>query len=240
MFIIMIEKHKLPPRLQAIADWVREGSDLADVGTDHALLPLDLLRRGRIASAIATDINEEPLRRAQANARDREEERIRFFLCDGLASVAPGEADCVVIAGLGGENIADILRRAPWVREGVQLLLQPMSRAEVLHRELQEMGLTVLRERLVEDTGRVYPIMEAAGGDGGPWSNAEYYTGPWEMLCEDPLFPRYLEEQYRRLSQAVKGMEKSGREADRERAETLREALRGMEEMRGKLSGNRI
>ena len=236
----MMEEKKLPPRLQAIADWVRDGAILADVGTDHALLPLDLLRRGRIRAAIATDINEEPLRRAQANAKAREEDRIRFFLCDGLAAVEPGEADCVVIAGLGGENIADILRRADWLREGVQLLLQPMSRAEVLHRELRNMGFRVLRERLAEDTGRVYPIMEAAGGSDEDWSDAEYFTGPYALLRNDPLFPRYLEEQYRRLTAAVKGMEKSGREADRQRAASLSAAVSGMEKMRGMLYDNGI
>lgn len=235
-----MEEKKLPPRLNTIAAWVRDGAALADVGTDHALLPLDLLKRGKIRSAIATDINEEPLRRARANAAAWEEERIRFCLCDGLADVAAGEADCVVIAGLGGENIADILRRALWVRDGVQLLLQPMSRAEVLHRELIEMGFSVHRERLVEDAGRVYPILEAFGGSAEGWSDAEYFTGPYELLSADPLFPRYLEEQYRRLSQAVKGMEKSGREADRQRAKSLRGALIGMEEMRGKLNGNGI
>lgn len=227
-----MRERELPPRLRAIAAWVKTGARLADVGTDHALLPLSLLRRGGIRAAIATDIHEGPLQRARANAAAQEAEGIRFLLCDGLAGVEPGEVDCVVIAGLGGENIADILRRAGWVREGVQLLLQPMSRAEVLHRALFDMGLRVLRERLVEDAGRVYPIIEAAGGQTEPWNGCEYYTGPFEMLKDDPLFPRYLDEQLRRLRGAVAGLEQSGREEDQSRLPALREALDGMEEMR--------
>ena len=218
----------MPPRLDAIAAWVPDGAKLADVGTDHALLPLWLLKKEKIRSAVATDINELPLRRAQANAEKAEEDRIRFVLCDGLAGVDPQEADTVVIAGLGGENIADILRRSPWsCRDGITLILQPMSRTEILCRSFFELGLKLEREQLVEDTGRVYPIFQLSRGEMQPWKSGEYYTGLFSMLEGSPLLQRFLSEQQRRLKSAVDGLTQSGRDPDRLNA--LREALTDIE-----------
>ena len=105
------ENRSLPPRLAAIAELVPVGRALADVGTDHALLPLWLLRRGRIPSAIATDIHKAPLERTRASLGDVS--GLRLILCDGLDGVEAGEVATVVIAGLGGDNMADILSRAP-------------------------------------------------------------------------------------------------------------------------------
>ncbi len=211
-----MEEKRLPPRLAAIAQWVPAGAKLADVGTDHALLPLWLLKKERISAAIATDINALPLSRAQANARSAGEERIRFVLCDGLAAVEPSEVDTVVIAGLGGENIADILRRSPWAcQEGVTLILQPMSRTEMLSRAFFELGLALEKETLVEDAGRVYPIFLLRCGSMAPWQEGEYYTGPFSMLSHSPYRSRFLAEQQRRLAAAVDGMTRSGREDPR-------------------------
>ena len=202
--------------MEAIAAWVPEGAKLADVGTDHALLPLWLLKKEKITSAVATDINELPLKRAQANAEKADEERIRFILCDGLSGVEAHEVDTVVIAGLGGENIADILRRSPWsFGEGVTLILQPMSRTEILCRSFFELGLRLRREQLVEDSGRVYPVFELTGGEMAPWKNGEYYTGPFTMLENSPLLYRFLSEQQRRLRSAVDGLSLSGRDNER-------------------------
>lgn len=223
-----MEDKKLPPRLAAIAEWVPEGAKLADVGTDHALLPLYLLKKEKIVSAVATDINALPLQRAQANARAAEEERIRFVLCDGLAGVKSKEADTVVIAGLGGENIADILRRSPWACESPRtLILQPMSRTEILCRSFFELGLTLQNECLVEDAGRIYPIFLLSGGTMEPWKSGEYYTGPFALLRGSPLLSRFLAEQQRRLSSAVRGLETSGR--DEERRMTLSAVLSDIE-----------
>lgn len=211
-----MEEKKLPPRLAAIADWVPSNARLADVGTDHALLPLWLLKKGCIHSAVATDIHALPLKRAQANAQAAGEVRIRFVLCDGLAGVAPSETDTVVIAGLGGENIADILRRSLWAcGEGKTLILQPMTRTEILCRAFFELGLQLKREQLVEDAGRIYPIFELCSGSMDCWREGEYYTGPFSMLDGSPLLPRFLSEQQRRLHSTVEGLRISGRDHDR-------------------------
>lgn len=232
LYIMMKENKKLPPRLAAIAKLVPAGGALADVGTDHALLPLWLLRRGIIPSAVATDIHEGPLERTRKSLGVVP--GLKLILCDGLDGVLPAEAKTVVIAGLGGENMADIISRAPWCLEGRTLLLQPMSKAEVLRRALHEMGYSILTEQLVEDNRHIYPILTVSGGREAPYSEAEYYTGRFSFLGEDPLYPEHLERQIRRITASVSGLESSGRE---EESRGLRDVLAEMEIMRRKIHG---
>ena len=119
---------ELTPRLRAIAQQVPQGSVLADVGTDHALLPAWLLLEGRIPSAIASDLREGPLARAKETVEQHGvADRVSLRLCDGLSGIQAGEADVVAIAGMGGETIAAILEQAPWTKENTLLLLQPMT-----------------------------------------------------------------------------------------------------------------
>ena len=163
----------LTPRLRLLADWVPPGARLADIGTDHAYLPVWLRLHGRAASAIACDLREGPLARARETGRAWGADGIDYRLGDGLAVVSPEEADTIVIAGMGGENIAAILARAPWAADGRHtLLLQPQSRAEVLRAFLAENGYAIRREALVKDRGTIYPVMEAAG--------RTFFRIPWE------------------------------------------------------------
>ena len=121
---------ELQPRLQLLAELVPDGAKLADVGTDHGYLPVALLQQGKIQRAIATDIGEEPLQHARRTAEEYGlSESVDFRLCDGLNGMMPDEADTIVIAGMGGETIIEILKNAPWTRQKT-LLLQPMTKPE--------------------------------------------------------------------------------------------------------------
>lgn len=227
-----MEAYRLPPRLAAIAKLVPAGARLADVGTDHGLLPILLLKEGRIASALATDIRQGPLDRAIANAALHGVDKITFRLCNGLESVTPEEADTVVIAGMGGENIAGILAGAPWCRAGVRLILQPMSRPEAVRRALPALGLHIRSETLTEDAGRLYSIILAEGGPADEYTEAELYTGLFRHVQNDRLFLRLLDEQASRLTPAVRGLECSPREEDAQRLLCLKKALQGITEAR--------
>ena len=112
-----MNKLELSPRLAAIAALVPQGARLADVGTDHAYLPVRLLLDGGIASAVATDVNEGPLQRGRETAERYGVRTILFRRCDGLADVRADEVDTVVIAGMGGDLIARILAAAPWTKQ---------------------------------------------------------------------------------------------------------------------------
>ena len=218
---------ELTPRLQLLADQVPPGARLADVGTDHAYLPVWLRLHGRVVSAIACDLREGPLARARETGRAYGADGIDFRLGDGLSVVSPEEADTIVIAGMGGENIAAILEQAPWTADGVhRLLLQPMTRAEVLRRFLMEHGYAIRREILVRDRGTLYPVMEAAGGE-MTLSLGQLYGGA--ALLHDPLGERYIIEKIIRLTNAVAGL---NRARERQKADALREIITALLSMR--------
>lgn len=221
--------YRLPPRLAIIAGLIPCNARLVDVGTDHGLLPIRLLQENRIQSAIATDIRPGPLDRGKSNAILHGVENISFRLCNGLDGVDAHEADTVVIAGMGGENIVDILQRAPWCSENVRLILQPMSRPEVLRYALKELRLRILSETLVEDSGRLYSVIVAEGGEAEVYSPAELYTGLFRHVQSQALFGRLLDEQNARLTPAVNGLMRSGKAEDIPRLEELKAALSGIQ-----------
>ena len=227
----MMKTPQLTPRLQALADWVERGARAADIGTDHGYLPVWLVLCGRCSSAIAVDLRPGPLSRAKATAaRYGVSDRIDLRLCDGLSGINPHEADTIVVAGMGGENIAAILKAAPWTADGChRLLLQPMSRAEVLRGFLSAHGYRITQERLVLDHGVLYPILLVLAGD-MPLSAGQRYGGA--ALTRDPLGDRYLMEQIIRLQGAVAGLNRSGAPQDREKADSLRDVLTSLLELR--------
>ena len=162
---------ELTPRLRTAADLVPAGARLADIGTDHAYLPAALLLEGKIPYAIAADLRHGPLLRAKETAAEYGcRDRMGFRLCDGLKGIRPEETDAIVIAGMGGETIAQILADAPWVRErNVPLVLQPMSSLPDLREWLFQNGYQIEEERLAREEDAIYVVMSVrAGGDGPP------------------------------------------------------------------------
>ena len=181
---------ELSPRLRLLAGWVRPGARIADVGTDHAYLPAWLVCNGRVASAIASDLREGPLERARETGRVYGAEEVDFRLCNGLSGIRPEEADTIIIAGMGGENIAAILAGASWTADGAHtLLLQPQTKAEDLRLFLSEHGYQITREALVWDRGILYPCMEAMAGR-ETLSLGQLYGGA--KLLHDPLGEQYI------------------------------------------------
>ena len=142
---------------------VREGSRLADIGTDHGYLPIELCLKKKIPSALACDINPLPLRSARENiAKFGLSDRIQTRLSDGLQEVRPDEVDDVVIAGMGGELIRDILCAAPWIKDEIKrLILQPMTHHEDLIQWLYENGFAVNAQKAALDEGKYYTILSA-------------------------------------------------------------------------------
>ena len=214
------QKLILQPRLRTIADLVPAGSRLADVGTDHGYIPVALLLENAITQAIASDIGAEPLAHARrtALAYDVDSDAIDFRLCDGLKGIGQEETDGVVIAGMGGDNIVSILEAAPWTKDGCLLLLQPMSKAEVLRAWLPDHGYAVVAERLVADKGVIYPILTVRGGMMRSATQSQTWGG--FLLREDPLWGRYLDDRLLRLRRVAAGLAKArGEGLDQKKAE---------------------
>jgi len=226
----------LQPRLQCLADCVPEGARLADVGTDHGYLPVWLLQNGRIASAIASDINAEPLEHARRTAAEYGM-TLDLRLCAGLDAVAPDEVDVIAIAGMGGETIITILEGAAWDWRGKTLLLQPMTKAELLRRYLTEHGFRIASERLVLDKGVIYPVLTVEAGESAPLTNAEAWCGAGRE--QDPLYGDYARDRVRKLERAAAGLRQAkildntqiaALEAD---AAALRERIKEWEDANG-------
>lgn len=224
----MAKRLELTPRLQLLADWVPQGAKLADIGTDHAYLPVWLTLQGRLQCAIASDLRKGPLERARETGRTYGAGNIDYRLANGLADVKPEEADVIAIAGMGGETIAAILQAAPWTADGQHtLLLQPMTKDHELRRYLMDHGYCITREALVYDRGTIYPVMEVKTG-AMELSMGQLYGGA--KLLHDPLGDRYLIEKIIRLLVIIAGMNKA--EGRQEKADQLRNTVTALLEMR--------
>lgn len=144
-------------RLSAIAELVRLDRKICDVGTDHALLPCLLYRRGA-RDIIACDVNDGPLRAASAAVfKEGAQDGIRVMKSDGLRDVPPCED--IIVAGMGGELIARIVTEYRFVTGETRFILQPMTKAETLRRELYRHGFEIMLENGVSAGGKVYTVL---------------------------------------------------------------------------------
>ena len=195
---------RLSPRLSAVAELIPPGAHVIDVGTDHAMLPVWLIQTGRAAHVWASDLRSGPLESADRLIRETQTgDRIDLRRTDGLSGFSRSDVDTVVIAGMGGETMISILSAAPWLHDGVLLILEPQSKQDLLRRWLAENGFVIRQERLVKDSGRIYPILTAESGAEPEYTEAEYHTGCWERICSDPLFGDYLETLRKRAAAAA-------------------------------------
>ncbi|XID95359.1 tRNA (adenine(22)-N(1))-methyltransferase [Paenibacillaceae bacterium WGS1546] len=155
---------KLSRRLAALAEWVPQGARFADIGTDHALLPVYLALQGTIAFAVAGDVNEGPVNAAKRQVAEKGlQDKVSVRLGDGLSVLRPGEADTVAIAGMGGSLMVKILDRGGERLTGVRtLVLSPHVAEDAVRRWLAEHDFVLEDERLIEEEGVIYTLMKAA------------------------------------------------------------------------------
>ena len=180
---------KLDLRLAAAAEFVKEGTVAAAVGTDHGYLICYLVNEGICTRGFATDINVKPLESARNLIHEMElEDEIETVLTDGLEGLPENEIDEVLICGMGGETIIGILENAEWVKsEKVHLVLQPMSRADMLRRWLCENGWSIDAEKAVEVEKHLYTVI-SADYIGGSESPDDLYCLTGELLGQNDEF----------------------------------------------------
>ena len=154
---------KLTNRLLKIASLVNENKRLADIGTDHGYIPVYLLNEGKINFAILADINKGPLENARSEVkRNKLEDKVDLRLGSGIEVLKKGEVDEVIIAGMGGILIGELLEANKEVAHSVEkLILQPMQAQEELRRYLLNNGYEILNECLEKEDFRLYEIIEA-------------------------------------------------------------------------------
>lgn len=157
---------------------IEPGSRVADIGTDHGLLPIWLVRNDIARTVVASDIAIKPLERARENARRYGcADRISFVCAPGLDGIEPGSVNCVVIAGLGGDVMVSVLDAAQWLRDGCRLVLQPMSRPETVREYLFANGWYLADEKALTDAGRAYVVMRAERGENTLTRPIDIYSG---------------------------------------------------------------
>lgn len=185
---------KLPPRLAKIAELVPSGKVVADIGTDHALLPLYLLEQGISDSVIAVEVGDKPFARAQKNLEGHPlGTRVDLRLGEGLQALQPQDGvEVAVIAGLGSGTIREILQQKPPNLDKLDtFILQPMTRPDDLRAWLPGKGFAIAHEALAKDDGRLYEIFLAVCQDGSVTKNLPF--GEKLLENEDPLLKEYLD-----------------------------------------------
>lgn len=212
----------LDARLEAAAQFIR-GGVVADVGTDHAYLPISLLRRGLCSYAVATDIHRGPAEVAAAHlgANGIGEERATVLLTDGLHGTEQFSPTDICIFGMGGEMIARIIDEAPWIKSpSIRLILQPMTRMEFLRDFLDKTGFAIREEKLVK-TDRIYHII-CAEYDGKVRSHTplELLLGAHNMRRRDALCLE-LARQQKTILQASLAGKLQGKHPNTSREDTL-------------------
>lgn len=174
-------------RLGSAVKYVRRGAVFADIGTDHAYLPIYLLKEGTVDRAILSDINEGPLLSARQNARDNGVlSKVELVLTDGAAALDGRGITDVAIFGMGGELIRDIIERAPFLKNaGMRLILQPMTKQTLLCTYLIDAGFSFVGETYTRDAGKFYrTVCVEPQGEKPPENFAEigFSTTPCEEI----------------------------------------------------------
>lgn len=187
-------------RLKLIASLVPDGARVCDVGTDHAYLPIELIKSGKASRVIATDIREKPLENARKNTQKSGVSGIDLRLCDGLSAVEKSETDTVIIAGMGGEVISGIISRTKWLKEKPYptLILQPTTSPEELRRFLIKNGFEITSDTAISENGKLYSVMTAVFTvTDTNLPEYFYYVGKVNPKTEDGFL--YIQKQYRRV-----------------------------------------
>ncbi|KKM09057.1 hypothetical protein SY88_20595 [Clostridiales bacterium PH28_bin88] len=229
---------KISERLATIARRVLPGGTMADIGTDHAYLPVYLVEQNKCPRAIASDIHEGPYLTARELVHlYRMEDRISVRCGDGLRVLVPGEADTLVIAGIGGSTIIKILEASPDVATSAKrLVLQPMEDIFRLRAWLVTQGWRLVDEDLVMEGDRYYVILVAEPGRSPSLGEMELEVGPVLMAGRHPLLYGYLDRLVKELKRVIRELTKSSREESREKKEALQGKVKELEKVMAWLS----
>jgi tRNA (adenine22-N1)-methyltransferase len=209
---------KLSGRLGAIAELIPKCGILSDIGTDHAYIPIFAVENKLCERALAADLRKGPLEMAEANIRKHGlESRIELRLGNGLEPIRPEECDVIVMAGMGGLLIRDILSSEPdKTNHASLLLLQANNAVDALRKWLYENGYDILEEKLISDAGKLYSLIKSKW-TGVPVAKDEFdiYIGEKIFEGNEALLGEYLQKKLKELEVIIEGRSRSDPEKDR-------------------------
>lgn len=207
---------ELKGRLGLIAGKVPACDIVCDIGTDHGYIPIYLVKSGRCKRAIASDIGRGPLLAARGNIREFcLEEAIETRLGPGLGPIKESESDVIIIAGMGGVLVSEILTGGvEKARKARTLILQPMSAIEVTREWLYGNGFEIYDEEMISEGEKIYNVIAARWtGETRTADDIYYYIGEKLIEKKDPLLEKYIR---RKLRQIEKVIEETGNIGDSE------------------------
>lgn len=222
---------ELSKRMYAVASLVTTGNRIADIGTDHAYIPIFLIQEQRIPSAIAMDVNEGPLMRAEEHIREYAlEDRIETRLSDGFRKLKVGEADSAIIAGMGGNLVMRILKEHWNITCSLkECVLQPQSEIAKVRAFLLEEGFLFIEEDMVLDDEKYYPMMKVVPlsqkRNTESWTETQLRFGKLLLEKQHPVLYQYLQREERIHRQILKSLESKDGERIEQRKKELEEEL---------------
>lgn len=220
-------------RLKYIGDMVEKCECIADIGTDHAYLPIYLVENGICKTVIASDINKGPVEKAERNIRffNRTNE-IKCRLGSGLTTISPGEVNSAIIAGMGGNLIKDILEEGMYIfKELDYVILQPVQNADVLRKYIYESGYNVLDEELCKDENKYYEIIKIKYNNKINRLDDIYYEISKKLLeKKHPLLEEYIYFRIRKYDKIIKDIIDTSNMAKKRKTE-LEEKILKLKEM---------
>jgi len=179
-------------RLEEIVALIEPCNIFADIGTDHGYIAVEVIKKGLAKKAIATDLNEKPLMKAIQYANNMNlQNSIEFRISDGLDKIRPSEADVIVIAGMGGKLITNILEKGKDKILKSKLILQPMKDAHILRKWLFENGFSIEFEKVVFDK-KYYIIIKTCYKSISYFTEKDFIVGTFYKFNKDEIALNYL------------------------------------------------
>ena len=195
-----------------VASLVREGKRIADIGTDHAYLPVHLVSSGKNPSAIASDLRSGPLENARQTVTENGlNEKIELRLSDGFDMYYHTEADDFILAGMGGTLMRELISRTEWLKnENLHLVLQPQSHAQDIRKYLCQNGFEIKTELCVSEGDRLYIAFDAFFTGEVQKRNDTYYYFGSIVNNTDEISVLYVKKLIERLEKERDAMKNSG------------------------------
>ena len=227
---------KLTDRLLKIASLVTEGKRVADIGTDHGYIPVYLLNQGKVPYAILADVNKGPLENARGEVRHNKLlDKVDLRLGSGIEVLEKGEVDEVIIAGMGGILISELLEAKLEVAHSVdKLILQPMQAQNELRKYLLNNGFEILDEVLVKEDFRIYEIIIAkyTGKNTVVTDDIYYEVGTKLIENKDPLLNEFIDKKIYMYNSIIKKIEGKSSEGIEKKIKESKDSIEKLEKLK--------
>lgn len=224
---------EISERLKTVAKYAKNAQILADIGTDHAYIPIYLCQQNKLKKAIACDINSGPLEKAKENVnRYNLQSQIELRLGNGLSPIKAGEADTVVIAGMGGNLIIDILSQSLEIVKGLKILvLQPQLDVAEVRRYLHSINFKIEKEEMLFEEGKFYTVINAVPGKEKYNKDYEYLYGKYLIDSKNLVLKNYILLTLNKYNNIVKKLNEKMTVLSKQREKELLEEIKVMKEV---------